>query len=220
MGKHSKAKSYPSMKIKKAIAFSTIVSAPFVFSMINSPDSFASALPSQQSSVNWDAIAHCESGNNWSTSTGNGFYGGLQFTESTWLSYGGGAYAPSANRASQSEQITIAGRVLAGQGIGAWPVCGKHSGSSQSYSAQSSIRITHSARTTIKKNSSHSSSKVIHHSPIAHLASPSHTYIVKGGEYLSEIAHDNGMTWRDLFALNANIIKNPNLIFSGERLTL
>ena len=74
--------------------------------------------------ANWAAIAQCESGGNWGANTGNGFYGGLQFTESTWLGYGGGQYASSANLASQSQQIAVAERVLAGQGIGAWPVCG------------------------------------------------------------------------------------------------
>ena len=74
--------------------------------------------------VNWSAIAACESGGNWSADTGNGFYGGLQFTEGTWLGYGGGQYASSANLASPAEQIAVAERVLAGQGIGAWPVCG------------------------------------------------------------------------------------------------
>ena len=74
--------------------------------------------------VNWSAIAACESGGNWSADTGNGFYGGLQFTQGTWDSYGGGQYASSANLASPSEQIAVAERVLAGQGIGAWPVCG------------------------------------------------------------------------------------------------
>ncbi len=70
------------------------------------------------------AIAACESGGNWSASTGNGFYGGLQFTEQTWLGYGGGRYAPSANLATPAQQIAVARQVLAGQGIGAWPVCG------------------------------------------------------------------------------------------------
>ena len=79
---------------------------------------------SSSSGVNWNAIAACESGGNWSISTGNGFYGGLQFTEQTWLGYGGGQYASSANLATPSEQIAVAQRVLAGQGIGAWPVCG------------------------------------------------------------------------------------------------
>ena len=76
--------------------------------------------------VNWSAIAACESGGNWATNTGNGFYGGLQFTEQTWLAYGGGRYAPSANLATPAQQIAVAQRVLAGQGIGAWPVCGAH----------------------------------------------------------------------------------------------
>jgi hypothetical protein len=75
--------------------------------------------------VNWAAVAACESGGNWQANTGNGFYGGLQFSASTWLAYGGGAYARTANLASESEQIAVADRVLAGQGIGAWPVCGR-----------------------------------------------------------------------------------------------
>ena len=74
--------------------------------------------------VNWNAIAACESGGNWATNTGNGFSGGLQFSQGTWDAYGGGQYASSAAGASQSQQIAVAQRVLAGQGIGAWPVCG------------------------------------------------------------------------------------------------
>jgi len=70
------------------------------------------------------AIAARAYGGNWSASTGNGFYGGLQFTEQTWLGYGGGRYAPWANLATPAQQIAVAQKVLAGQGIGAWPVCG------------------------------------------------------------------------------------------------
>ena len=84
----------------------------------------SSAPPASSGGANWSAIAACESGGTWSANTGNGFYGGLQFTEQTWLAYGGGQYASSANLASESEQIAVADRVLAGQGIGAWPVCG------------------------------------------------------------------------------------------------
>jgi hypothetical protein len=73
--------------------------------------------------VNWPAIAACESGGNSAASTGNGYYGGLQFTEQTWLGYGDGRYASSANLATPAQQIAVAQRVLAGQGIGAWPVC-------------------------------------------------------------------------------------------------
>ncbi|MDF0528865.1 transglycosylase family protein [Tsukamurella sp. 8F] len=73
------------------------------------------------SSVDWDAIAQCESGGNWATNTGNGYYGGLQFTQSTWNANGGSGSAANASRA---EQIRVAENVLASQGIGAWPVCG------------------------------------------------------------------------------------------------
>ena len=84
----------------------------------------STAAPASSGGVNWSAIAACESGGNWSANTGNGFYGGLQFTEQTWLAYGGGQYASSANLATPAQQIAVAERVLAGQGIGAWPVCG------------------------------------------------------------------------------------------------
>jgi murein DD-endopeptidase MepM/ murein hydrolase activator NlpD len=97
----------------------SVVSNPIVNTEQNSP-----APKSPASSVNWDAVAACESGGNWSAATGNGFYGGLQFTESTWLAYGGGQYAQTPNDASKAAQETVANAVLAGQGIGAWPVCG------------------------------------------------------------------------------------------------
>jgi LysM repeat protein len=84
----------------------------------------STAAPASSGGANWSAIAACESGGNWSASTGNGFYGGLQFSEQTWLAYGGGQYASSANQATEAQQIAVAQRVLGGQGIGAWPVCG------------------------------------------------------------------------------------------------
>jgi uncharacterized protein YabE (DUF348 family) len=72
----------------------------------------------------WDSLAQCESGGNWSINTGNGFYGGLQFTRSTWLAYGGGQYAPTANLASREQQIAIASKVRdARGGYGDWPAC-------------------------------------------------------------------------------------------------
>jgi len=88
------------------------------------PARASSPAPTSSGGVNWAAIAACESGDNWAASTGNGFYGGLQFTEQTWLGYGGGRYASSANLATPAQQIAVAQRVVAGQGIGAWPVCG------------------------------------------------------------------------------------------------
>jgi resuscitation-promoting factor RpfE len=78
--------------------------------------------PIKAYSVNWDAIAQCESGGNWGISTGNGYSGGLQFTSSTWAANGGSG---SPAGASREEQIRVAENVLHSQGIGAWPVCGR-----------------------------------------------------------------------------------------------
>jgi multidrug efflux pump subunit AcrA (membrane-fusion protein) len=73
----------------------------------------------------WDAVAQCESGGNWSINTGNGYYGGLQFSQSTWNAFGGAAYAPRADLATKEQQIAVAEKVLAVQGPGAWPTCGR-----------------------------------------------------------------------------------------------
>ena len=86
--------------------------------------------PAQARSV-WDSVAACESGGNWSINTGNGYYGGLQFTSSTWKAYGGTRYASRANLASKTAQIATAQRVLAGQGPGAWGTCGQRAGLSR-----------------------------------------------------------------------------------------
>jgi hypothetical protein len=73
----------------------------------------------------WDVVAACESGGNWAINTGNGYQGGLQFSPSTWAAHGGTEFAPAANMAGKDVQIAIAERVLATQGRGAWPVCGR-----------------------------------------------------------------------------------------------
>ncbi|MGO4252415.1 transglycosylase family protein [Paenarthrobacter nicotinovorans] len=68
----------------------------------------------------WDRIAQCESGGNWAINTGNGYYGGLQFSGPTWLANGGGAYAPTANLATKAQQIEIANRLYAKNGLSDW----------------------------------------------------------------------------------------------------
>jgi hypothetical protein len=90
--------------------------------------SLASATSAEASGSVWDRVAACESGGNWSINTGNGYYGGLQFSYSTWRGYGGQRYAQTANGASKGQQIEIAQKVLRAQGPGAWPVCGRRAG--------------------------------------------------------------------------------------------
>ena len=71
----------------------------------------------------WNRLAGCESGGNWHINTGNGYYGGVQFSESTWLAYGGGRYAHRADLATRDQQIRIAEKVLKDVGWHAWPAC-------------------------------------------------------------------------------------------------
>ena len=78
----------------------------------------------------WDRIAQCESGGNWHINTGNGYYGGLQFSAGTWRAYGGSAYASTADKASKAQQIAVATKVQRGQGWGAWPTCSSRAGAS------------------------------------------------------------------------------------------
>jgi resuscitation-promoting factor RpfA len=199
------------------------------------------ASPAQASSVNWDAIAQCESGGNWSINTGNGFYGGLQFSRSTWKAYGGAKYASTANKASRSEQIRIAEKVLSGQGIGAWPVCGKKAGSSKQYKgSNTSGSKSSSASSKSSSASSKSSSKSTTHKSTKKATKKATTsttpkvtrsttvkatgknYVVRSGDTLAAIATKNHVNggWHTLYQLNRSTISNPNLIFPGQRITL
>ena len=83
-------------------------------------------VPPTNNGLNWDAVAQCESGGNWSLNTGNGYYGGLQFDYSTWLANGGRAYAPTANLATREQQIAVATTLYNKAGSAPWPVCGKY----------------------------------------------------------------------------------------------
>jgi LysM repeat protein len=83
------------------------------------------AAPAAHAETDWDALAQCESGGDWTINTGNGFSGGLQFTPSTWRSFGGSG---SPEGASRAEQIQVAERVKAAQGMNAWPTCSRSTG--------------------------------------------------------------------------------------------
>ncbi|WP_034265836.1 transglycosylase family protein [Actinospica robiniae] len=190
-------------------------------------------------SVNWTAIANCESGGDWSIDTGNGFYGGLQFSESTWLAYGGGQYAQYANDASESQQIAVAEKVLAGQGIGAWPVCGAYAGSSTTYSGtntsgsgsssssssadkSSGSNSSGSGSSSSSKSSSDSGSSSYQGKHRAKSSSASGSYTVKAGDTLSGIAQKEGVSdWHTLYQDNESVVgSNPDLIYPGQVLQL
>jgi len=198
----------------------------------------------------WDRIAACESGGNWHINTGNGFSGGLQFTPSTWRAFGGSAYASSAYLASRSAQITVAERVLASQGWGAWPACSAKLGLHGKGSGSAYVAPTRSAKHVAPKHSAPVRSSGVSRSqvrtaPAAPARTPKHraeapkapvvrsapsvapvagaTYVVKPGDYLSKIAAEHGVRggWQSIYAQNrAQIGGDPNLVFPGERLKL
>jgi resuscitation-promoting factor RpfA len=173
---------------------------------------------SAATNTQWDALAQCESGGNWQTNTGNGFYGGLQFTRGTWLAYGGGAFAPSANKASREQQISVAAKVAASQGWGAWPTCSVKAGIRGSSptapdlghdptaASRSAVRTPIASVTNAAKGGSAGSGK----------------HVVHSGETLSSIATANHVSggWQQLFALNRSVLKSPNVIAVGQVLQL
>ncbi|MFJ5543991.1 transglycosylase family protein [Micromonospora chalcea] len=180
---------------------------------------FGPAAPAS-AGVNWDAVARCESGGNWKINTGNGYYGGLQFSRATWNGYGGQKYAARADLASRSEQIAVAEKVLRGQGIGAWPVCGKKGGSANAAATRSERAAPKKAapkRAVTRKAAPQRAATTTAPRP------SSGTYVVRRGDTLSEIAVaqriDGG--WRALHERNRAVVgDDPGLIFPGQRLRL
>ncbi|MGW7547001.1 transglycosylase family protein [Streptomyces sp. NPDC054770] len=179
----------------------------------------------------WDAVAQCESGGNWAINTGNGYYGGLQFSASTWAAYGGTQYAAQANQATKAQQIQIAEKVLGAQGKGAWPVCGTglsgatYTGSSTGSSGSSSSGA--GTRSTDTQAASRSAER-----PAAKktVTTPTGKKVKKGdGEYkvvkgdtLSSIAvkHKVKGGWQALFKLNKDIVDDADFIYPGQQLHL
>nr|WP_234440867.1 transglycosylase family protein [Streptomyces rimosus] len=186
----------------------------------------------------WDRLAGCESGGNWRIDTGNGFSGGLQFAHSTWRSFGGGKYASRASRASRAQQISVAQRVLARQGWGAWPACSARlglRGSGTRHSApdasvpRSAPRTAAPART---EGSGRARERLRHHrygsrygQHKQYKARPHRTsggqVVVNAGDTVSGIAYAHGCGWQELYRLNRRVIgANPDLIQPGMRLSV
>ncbi|MFG2724191.1 transglycosylase family protein [Streptomyces canus] len=178
----------------------------------------------------WDTVAQCESGGNWSINTGNGYYGGLQFSASTWAAYGGTQYAAQANQASKSQQIAVAEKVLASQGKGAWPVCGTGL-SSATYNGGSSSSSSGSSNTSSRSTEEQSASRSTDR-PAAKktVTTPTGKKVKKGdGEYkvvkgdtLSSIAEKHKVKggWQKLFKLNKDIVTDADFIYPGQQLHL
>ncbi|HSK57564.1 MAG TPA: transglycosylase family protein [Actinomycetospora sp.] len=176
------------------------------------------AAPAAHADTDWDALAECESGGDWSINTGNGFGGGLQFTDSTWRAFGGSGQPENASRA---EQIRVAERVKAGQGMNAWPTCSRKTGQTDD-SPNSSVPSGSSSSSSSSDDEEDSDSDATETRTVRDTGSSSgaESYTVEAGDTLSSIAAAHGSSWRSLAQANPDIATDPDLILPGQTLTV
>lgn len=210
----------------------------------------AFAAPAQAASVEtWDAIAFCESTNRWDINTGNGFYGGLQFTLSSWKAVGGEGYP---HHASKAEQIKRAEKLQDLQGWGAWPVCSKKLGLSgvdnapDAYAAAPAATVERQSttdwaaekraeeeRAAERAEAQRAAAAKVSQTELAaaekankknaaELDRAEDTLFVKPGDSLWKLAkkHDVQGGWQALYEANQDIIDDPTLIYIGQELVL
>ncbi|OEV02676.1 transglycosylase family protein [Streptomyces oceani] len=188
----------------------------------------------------WDKVAQCESTGDWSINTGNGYYGGLQFSQSTWEGYGGTEYAATADQATKEQQITIAEKVLAEQGPGAWPKCGPEAGLTQN-SGDPGVNPDSGTEEQGSQDTADSGAQAEQpkapeqpaEQPKAQAESDdskgssdspsSDRYTVTSGDTLFKIAKAHGVEggWEQVYDDNREVVgDNPNLIYPDQQLSL
>jgi nucleoid-associated protein YgaU len=151
----------------------------------------------------WNRLAQCESSGDWQIDTGNGYYGGLQFSDQTWDAFGGERYASTADQATRAQQISIAEKVLDVQGWGAWPACSAELGLNRADAAGEPSRS--GGRAPVDRSGG---------------SADGGEYTVQAGDTLGRIADAQGLSWRALWRANADEVSDPNVIFVGQVLDL
>jgi len=190
-------------KRRKAVRLS--FTSAVVGALVASPLVFAGPADAATGKT-WNRLAMCESSGRWDINTGNGYYGGLQFGQPTWVGFGGKRYAKRADLASRMGQILTAEKVLKVQGWGAWPGCSRKLGLTRADKAGDPRGKTKKAPAP-KKNPK---------GPGDGYAE----YKVVSGDTLSRIAykrHQKG-GWKAVYDRNRSVLKNPNTIYVGQRL--
>ena len=194
----------------------------------------------------WDALAQCESGGNWAINTGNGFYGGLQFTQQSWNGVG---MSGSPMNASREQQIEAAERLLAQQGWGAWPACSSKLGQSgtatpsytdpgaaqqevapQAQAQQSYSEPVQEAAPAAPAPTTQAPAQEAPAAPVQEAAPAAQapavtvagTYTVQSGDTLSGIAAQLGVAggYQAIAAANTDVVYNVDLIFPGQVLNI
>jgi LysM repeat protein len=205
----------PGKHRRPTIATRTIARVAIAGLAVGAPLAIAAGPAQAEGSVNWDAVAQCESGGDWNINTGNGYSGGLQFAPGTWRANGGQG---SAHTASREEQIRVAENVLKTQGIKAWPVCGKKAGSAGAAKAPVKKATAPKVKKATPKAAKPASAPKPAAAPAAAPQTTAGDYTVKAGDTLSNIAQQLNVSggWQSLAEKNKSTVSNPNLIFPGQ----
>ena len=185
----------------------------------------------------WDAVAQCETGQNWATNSVPGYSGGLGFANQYWDDFGGTQFSQLPYQATREQQIVVAQRILAVNGPSAWPVCGPRAGltkanggaASSAAPATTSRSTTRTAPSTTKAPTT-TPKKATPKAAAPKATTPANpapaasgkTVTVNLGDTLSELAQQLGVKggWQALYQANTSIVKNPNLIYVGQVLSI
>ncbi|MFP1627956.1 peptidoglycan DD-metalloendopeptidase family protein [Streptomyces sp. 5K101] len=163
----------------------------------------------------WEKVAACASTSNWTTNTGNGHYGGLQFSQATWEAYGGTRYAARADLATKAQQIAVAEKVFDGQGPRAWPACSERAGLTRGGDAPGVVPAGPGEPQRLRGSAQAASPTTV--------PTRREGYTVARGDSLSRIARQERVSggWQRLYAQNRAVVgDDPDLIFPGQRLVL
>ncbi|GGU46182.1 transglycosylase family protein [Lentzea flava] len=203
---------------KQGSAARTIAKVAAVGIIAGAPLGLAVGTANAAPGMDWDALAQCEASGNWAANTGNGFYGGLQFTQSTWNANGGKGNPANASR---EEQIRVAENVLRTQGAGAWPSCSKRIGAYVGKTAPAQKQAQPQRKAQPQQRQA-----PVQQAPVVVLegskSNPQGNYEIKAGDTLSKIAEANKVAggWQAIVEKNKGFITNPDLIFPGHKIAI
>ncbi|MGY1435831.1 LysM peptidoglycan-binding domain-containing protein [Streptomyces reniochalinae] len=182
----------------------------------------------------WEKVAQCESSGNWQANTGNGYYGGLQFNNSSWAAAGGTKYAPRADQATKEQQIAVAEKLLEMQGPGAWACAGAggltsggpaadvnpDGGSDGGSQQQAQPQQKQAPQQEQQRPQQQAEPKPAQPSQPQQTPKKGHgNYTVKSGDTLSAIAEAHDTTWHQVYEDNKSTVGgDADLIFPGQKL--
>lgn len=216
-------------KLARAAAVAGLAGASIAIPLMGASGASAASVDT------WDAVAQCESTGNWSINTGNGYYGGLQFSQSSWEAAGGTQYAPRADLATKAQQIATAERLLAIQGPGAWACAGaggltaggpapdvNTGGAAEQPAEQPAQQAAPEQQTAPAQPQAETRDEAPSVSRGAERPQGDGEYKVVSGDTLSKIAATQNVKggWTQLFELNNDVVKDANVIYPGQRLHL